>query len=135
MTNPTPEEAIMADNRTTSVAVANDMDGTATITLRHRHSDNPPEERTWNALAVGQTGDPLEVHYQTGFLTGFDYWHVRVEVTDGRAKGVWENEDWKECYLTEDDQGTVLRFSVSGDGGFKLNMISSSCTDDLEKVS
>lgn len=125
----------MADNRTTSVAVANDMDGTASITLRHRHGDNPPEERSWPGLAIGQAGDPLEVHYQTGLFTAFDYWHVRVEVTDGKAKGVWENDDDKECYLTEEDQGTVLRFSVSGDGGFKLNMISSSCTDDLDKVS
>jgi hypothetical protein len=125
----------MADNRTTAVAVANDMDGTANITLTHRYSDDPPEEKTWQNLPVGQTGEPLEVHYQTGFLTGFDYWKVRVEVVDGRAKGVWENDDWKECYLTEEDQGTVLRFSVSDDGGFKLNMISSSCTDGLDKVS
>jgi Up-Regulated in long-lived daf-2 len=125
----------MADNRTTSVAVANDMDGTATITLRHRFSDNPPEQRIWTALPIGQAGEPLLVHYQTGFLSGFDYWHVRVQVTDGRATGVWENDDWKECYLTEDDQGTVLRFSVSEAGGFKLNMISSSCTDELRKVS
>jgi hypothetical protein len=40
-----------------------------------------------------------------------------------------------ECYLTKDDEGTVLRFSVSEAGGFEINLISSSCTDDPEKLS
>jgi hypothetical protein len=125
----------MADNRTTSVAVANDMDGPANITLTHRYSDEPPEEKTWNGLDVAQTGEALEVHYQTGLFTGNDHWKVRVEVPTGRGKGVWENDEWKQCNLEPEDQGTILRFSVSEEGGFKLNMVSSSCTADLEKIS
>jgi hypothetical protein len=48
---------------------------------------------------------------------------------------VWENDGWKQCNLEEEDQGTVLAFSVSEDGGLKLNMVSASCTTDIEKVS
>jgi hypothetical protein len=40
----------------------------------------------------------------------------------------------KECYLTEEDQGTTHTFSVSPDGEFKINLISSGCTGDLDKV-
>ncbi|WNB87292.1 hypothetical protein [Cellulomonas sp. ATA003] len=76
----------------------------------------------------------LTVRYQTGLFTGLDYWTVRVEVLDGREKGVWDNDGEKECYLTEEDQGTLLTFDVSSDG-FKLNMLSSSCTDGLTKRS
>jgi Up-Regulated in long-lived daf-2 len=125
----------MADNRTTSVTVANDMDGPASITLTHRYSDEPPEEKKWDGLQVAQTGDPFEVHYQTGLFTGDDHWRVHVEVTTGREKGVWENDGWKQCNLEEEDQGTILRFSVSEAGGFKLNMVSPSCTTDLDKIS
>lgn len=125
----------MADERLTTVTVANHFDGSANITLTHRFSSDAPEEKTWQALPVGGSGPPLSVHYRTGFLTGFDYWKVRVDVLDGREKGVWDNGDWKECYLTEDDQGTLLTFQVSSAGGFKLDMISSSCTDSLSKRS
>jgi Up-Regulated in long-lived daf-2 len=125
----------MGDRRTTGVTVVNHFDGRATVALTHRHSDEQAESRTWPDLAPGVAGEPLTVHYETGFLSGWDYWKVRVDVLDGRERGAWENDDWKECYLTEDDQGTVLTFDVSSGGGFKLNMISSSCEDGLSKVS
>lgn len=125
----------MGDRRSTAVTVVNHFDGAADITLGHRHSDESPETRTWSGLAPGASGEPLEVHYETGFLTGFDYWTVEVTVLDGREKGVYRNDGWKECYLTEDDQGTVLTFDVSSAAGFQLNMISSGCTDGLSKIS
>jgi len=124
----------VADNRTTTVTVTNHFDAPANVSLTHRHGDAVPEEKTWAALSTGAAGPPLTVHYQTGLFTAFDYWHVRVEVLEGREKGVWENDGEKECYLTEEDQGTLLTFDVSSDG-LKLNMLSSSCTDDLTKRS
>jgi hypothetical protein len=75
------------------VAVANDMDGTANITLTHRHSDSTPEQKTWNGLGIGQAGEPLEVHYQTGLFSE-GYWKVQVEVTGGRAKGYGRTTTW-----------------------------------------
>jgi hypothetical protein len=35
---------------------------------------------------------------------------------------------------TAADQGTTHTFSVSPDGEFKINLISSGCSGDLEKV-
>lgn len=124
----------MADNRTTTVTVTNHFDSAANITLKHRHGDRQPEEQVWTNVSTGASGPPLTVHYQTGLFTALDYWQVRVEVLGGREKGVWDNGQEKECYLTEEDQGTVLTFAVSSDG-FKLDMLSSSCADDLVKRS
>lgn len=125
----------MGDRRSTGVTVVNHFDDPATITLSHKYSDEPDEVRTWTGLAPATSGEPLTVHYETGLFTGWDSWKVRVEVLGGRERGVWENGDWKRCYLTEDDQGTVLTFDVSSQGGFQMTMISSGCRDDLTKTS
>ncbi|GAA2103018.1 hypothetical protein GCM10009841_19910 [Microlunatus panaciterrae] len=123
----------MSDKRSTQVAVTNHFGGRANITLHHRFGDEPPEVKTWEGLTGGQSGEPLTVHYETGLFTGFDRWSVRVEVVEGPQKGVYETADAKRCYLTEDDQGTVLTFDVSAEAGFKINLISSSCQADLVK--
>ena len=70
------------------------------------------------------------MHYATGFGSDWDSWKVKVVVADGPNKGTWEC-DWEECYLEDIDAETTLTFSVSVEGGFKLNMNSRSCQTNL----
>ena len=123
----------MSDRRTAQITVRNDFNGPATVTLTHRYGDDSPEAKTWDSLGFGQAGPALTVHYETGWFTSFDSWGVRVDVLDGREKGTYECLD-KECYLKEEDQGTTHTFSVSPDGEFKINLISSGCSGTLEKT-
>ena len=123
-------------DRSTRVVVVNGFDNPATITLIHRSgSEGADEVKTWNNVPFSKDGgDPLIVHYKTGVLSPNDFWHVKIVVSDGPNRGTWENNGLKECYLTEDDQQMDLRFSVSPNGGFKLDMISSSCTTGLSRT-
>ena len=124
----------MGTNRTAKVLVTNNFNNPANITLKHRYSNNSDETKTWKNVAFGKDGsDPLEVHFRTGFGTGFDYWHVIVEVLAGPQKGTWENNGMKECFLKASDEGTTHHFSVSEAGGFKINIVSNGCQADLSK--
>jgi hypothetical protein len=125
----------VSTKRTADILVTNDFDNPANITLTHRSGDDPDETTTWTDVGFGESGDePLTVHYETGPFSSFDYWHVRVDVVAGPNQGTWENSAWKECYLKAEDQGRTHHFSVSAEGGLKLNMVSSSCTDGLTRT-
>jgi len=60
---------------------------------------------------------------------------VVVDVVAGPNQGTWTNDGWKECYLTADDDGRTLVFSVSASNGFKLNMVSTNCSTTLARAS
>jgi Up-Regulated in long-lived daf-2 len=125
----------MGDKRTAQVTVRNDFSAPATLTLTHRYGDDgPPETQTWERICSGQAGPPLTVHYETGWFTSWDYWDVDVAVLEGREQGTYQCND-KQCYLKEEDQGTTHTFSVSPDGEFRINLISSGCEGSLTKTS
>lgn len=116
------------------ITVLNGFDSPATLILTHTFGSQPDEAAKWeNVVSGATTSPPLTVHYATGPFSAFDYWHMEVQVSEGPNKGVWRTPGFKECYLTGDDQGATLQFSVSP-GSFKLNMISSNCSDDLIQV-
>lgn len=119
-------------DRKTNIDVLNGFDNPATITLLHRSGTSPEEGTTWQSVPFGQMGTPpLTVNYVTGFASPNDFWHVTVVVSDGPNKGTWQNQDWKGCYLEDEDRDLTLQFSVSPDDGFKLNMNSDGCQTDL----
>ncbi len=126
----------MADKQTTLIYITNATDSHATIELAHRYSDREPEFQSWQA-GPRETVGPIQVHYETGFLTGFDYWWVKLSIKDGPKKGVYRNNGsltddiWKECMLEKEDANSKLNFTVDTEM-FHLNMNSSSCQDEME---
>lgn len=122
--------------RTAQVLVTNDFDNPVNIKLTHRSGSQPDESIEWVDVAFAETGDePLTVHFTTGFGSPLDYWQVVVDVVAGPNQGTWTNDGWKECYLTADDDGRTLVFSVSASNGFKLNMVSTNCSTTLARAS
>lgn len=114
------------------IVVLNGFDNPATIVLTHKFGD-AIETTTWENVPFGEASNPpLTVHYELGFFSSWDAWNVGVTVADGPNKGTWSNAGFKKCYLTDQDRGALLQFTVAP-GALKLNMLSSSCTDDLIK--
>jgi hypothetical protein len=129
------KDKTVSSPRTAQVLVTNDFDNPANIKLTHRSGNQPDEQMEWVDVAFAETGDPpLNVHFATGFGSPLDYWQVVVDVVAGPNQGTWANDGWKECYLTADDDGRTLVFSVSASNGLKLNMVSSSCSATLNRA-
>lgn len=110
------EEGVLAVTRTCNAVVVNNWDrkGITQVTLRHRYRNSPSEEqqRTWSSLGFGALSDPpLDVIYYTGAFTGYDYWWIQFTDSSGQ---VWTCKDNFYCYLTADDDGTTLTFTLNG---------------------
>jgi Up-Regulated in long-lived daf-2 len=128
------EEVTVTDKRTAQVTVRNDFDNPATVKITHKYgSGGVPETSSWERVPSGEAGSPpLTVHYETGFGSKWDYWQISVDVLEGRAKGTYQSGD-KECYLKEEDQGTLHTFTVSPQE-LKINLISSGCEATITKT-
>jgi hypothetical protein len=125
-----PEQGVEATTRTCNAVVVNNWDrnGLRGVTFRHRYRNDPDNEqkRTWDNLPYGVISSPaLDVIYYTGAFTGFDYWWVEFTDSNGQR---WTCKDNFYCYLTSDDDGTTVTFSLNGSSErMEITMNSGGC--------
>jgi len=127
-------------NSSAEVYVVNDTGGTATITLAHRYSTDPPEQATWTEVPPGQVAGPLTVHFNCGTLYyGQDTWWIGFELLDGQHAGTYASagsaaDPGKQCTMSSEDDGKRLHFAVDTTT-FVMEELSGSCSTSVSSVS
>jgi len=109
----------MSTKRTAKATVRNALPGTAVITLVHQYSDQEPQTGSW-LLKPNEVSGPMELAYETGAGTGFDYWFCSALITDGPSPGLYTTEGTKydptkECMLTSDVDGKTVETTIHPD--------------------
>lgn len=99
--------------------------------LWHQFGSDAKYEQSCGLISPGQTSRIMFAEFNTGIFTPFDYWNVHAVLEDGRIFGNSKLD--KECYLTLDDLGKVLEFSVS-DSNFHIGLKSGACNDGMKYI-
>ena len=125
----------MATWHTAQVYITNATDEHVIIELAHRYSDEDVQFKSWKA-GPRETVGPLTVDFETGFLTGLDWWWVKLSIKKGDKKGVYrsvgfDDDQWKECMLEGEDANKDLTFEVDTERFF-INLDSGPCDADMK---
>jgi len=102
------------------------------VNLKHRYDKDHYDENSWTSIENGQSGEPFDVGFWTGFgRTGRDYWKISFEA-DGK---IWTCKDNFYCSLKENDKNGLVKCRVYKDGNQgKMEVVcptSSNCTVSL----
>jgi phospholipase C len=127
----------MSTPHSANVYIKNLTGGTAVITMCHQYSNHAVEAGTWT-VAFGDTAGPLTVHFETGFLTGLDYWYCSAAVMDGPNPGIYVTEGSpaapeKECELESKDANSTFTNTVDT-RTFHMNQPSGGCTTSMSRT-
>ena len=109
----------MATQRTATVWITNQTDGTAQIQLSHQNDTNGTQSGSWTA----EPGDRRPAHRQLRDghrqLGVLDWWTVTMTVENGSQPGIYQNTGtsafphWKECQLQTGDVDKQMYFAVT----------------------
>jgi hypothetical protein len=109
----------------------------ASLTLRHRRSNNPDlqEEVTWYNVSSGDTTSGMSFIYETGAGSPFDYWWVSFVTINGHTYGCKDNFY---CSVSSDDDLSRRSVILTLDGASREMRVdlptSSDCTVSISKV-
>ena len=130
----------MATQRTATVWITNQTDGTAQIQLSHQNDTNGTQSGSWTA-EPGATVGPLTVNFETGIGSWgvLDWWTVTMTVENGSQPGIYQNTGtsafphWKECQLQTGDVDKQMYFAVTTTE-FYVNLASGGCSDAMGRL-